>query len=265
MLIISGHYDGGNEFFSDRLDVSEFLPVDELERVSCSDSCPGLFSQLKEVYLFGCNTLNPRPLSSASAEVVRSLVREGHSLKEAERQLQIVERRRTARAAATACAMVFKDVPVIYGFSSMAPLGPVASVHAERLLPGGRRPRDRSAAARAAACSGNSRLRGMSVTQGMTDEDPHADVRRDVCQFADDRLSDAQKLDFVHQILQRPTAEARIHLDRIQRLTHGARRPRTADAGGGPGARGHRARRRRPDALSRLRTRCRPACGAARA
>ena len=27
---------------------------------SCSDSCPGLFSQLKEVYLFGCNTLNAR-------------------------------------------------------------------------------------------------------------------------------------------------------------------------------------------------------------
>ena len=60
VLIISGHYDGGNEFFSDRLDVREFLPVAELERVSCSDSCPGLFSRLKEVYLFGCNTLNPR-------------------------------------------------------------------------------------------------------------------------------------------------------------------------------------------------------------
>ena len=58
VLVISGHYDGGNEFFSDRLEAREFLPVDEMERVSCSDSCPGLFSQLKEVYLFGCNTLN---------------------------------------------------------------------------------------------------------------------------------------------------------------------------------------------------------------
>ena len=84
MLIISGHYDGGNEFFSDRLELREFLPVAELERVSCSDSCPGLFSRLKEVHLFGCNTLNPEPQSSASAEIVRSLVREGHSPKEAE-------------------------------------------------------------------------------------------------------------------------------------------------------------------------------------
>ena len=52
----------------------------------------------------------------------------------------------------------------------------------------------------------------------MTDKDPHADVRRDVCQFADDRLSDAQRLDFVHQLLQREMAQARIHLDRIQRV-----------------------------------------------
>ena len=104
MLVISGHYDGGNEFFSDQLEAREFLPVDELERVSCSDSCPGLFSHLKEVYLFGCNTLNPEPQSSASAEIVRSLVREGHSPKEAERQLRVAGRRATARAAATACA-----------------------------------------------------------------------------------------------------------------------------------------------------------------
>jgi hypothetical protein len=71
----------------------EHLPVDELERVSCSDSCPALFSRLKEVYLFGCNTLNPLPQSSASADIVRSLVREGHSLKAAAQQLQSPERR----------------------------------------------------------------------------------------------------------------------------------------------------------------------------
>jgi hypothetical protein len=52
----------------------------------------------------------------------------------------------------------------------------------------------------------------------MTDQDPHAALRRDVCQFADDRLSDAKKLDFVHQLLQRDTVQARVHLDRIQRL-----------------------------------------------
>src|SRR5689334_14376713 len=59
LLVVSGHFDGGDEFYSDRLDARESLPVSEMQRVSCSDSCPGLFSQLKEVYLFGCNTLNP--------------------------------------------------------------------------------------------------------------------------------------------------------------------------------------------------------------
>ena len=85
VLVISGHYDGGNEFFPDRLEANEFLPVAEMERVSCSDSCRGLFSQLKEVYLFGCNTLNPEAVRSTSAEIGRSLVRSGHSRADAER------------------------------------------------------------------------------------------------------------------------------------------------------------------------------------
>src|SRR4030095_13362912 len=72
VLVVSVHCDGGNEFFADNVGASEFLPVDEMERVSCSASCPGLFSQLKEVYLFGCNKLNAGANKSASAEVVRS-------------------------------------------------------------------------------------------------------------------------------------------------------------------------------------------------
>ena len=117
VLIISAHYDGGNEFFSDRLEAREFLPVSELERVSCSDSCPALFSRLKEVYLFGCNTLNPQPQSSASAEIVRSLVREGYSPKEATRQLQSLNAAH-GESSRDRMRQIFNDVPVIYGFSS---------------------------------------------------------------------------------------------------------------------------------------------------
>src|SRR5213592_317328 len=83
VLVISGHFDAGTEFYSDRLDAREFLPVEEMERVSCSESCPGLFSQLKEVYLFGCNTLNAEAMRSASGEIVRSLIRSGHSAADA--------------------------------------------------------------------------------------------------------------------------------------------------------------------------------------
>jgi hypothetical protein len=215
VLIISGHYDGGNEFFSDRLETKEFLPVDEMERVSCSDSCPGLFSRLKEVHLFGCNTLNSEAQSSASAEIVRSLMREGHSPKEAERQLRLLNAGH-GQSSRDRMRQVFKDVPVIYGFSSVAPLGPIAAATLNGYF--------RANGAREIGQGrASSRLLGqfapfaMTVTQGMTDQDPHAAVRRDVCQFADDRSSDAEKLGFVHQLLQRQMAQTRIHLDRIQR------------------------------------------------
>lgn len=216
VLIISGHYDGGNEFFSDSLETSEHLPVDEMERVSCSDTCPGLFSQLKEVHLFGCNTLNPEPHSSASAEIVRSLVREGHSLKAAVQHLRALNAGH-GESSRDRMRQVFKDVPVIYGFSSVAPLGPIAASNLNAYFRAG-------GAAEIGQGRTSRRLLGqfapfaMTATQGMTDQDPHAAVRHDVCQFADERLSDTTRLEFVHQLLQREMAQARVHLDRIQRF-----------------------------------------------
>ena len=215
VLIISGHYDGGNEFFSDRLETREFLPVDELERVACSDSCPGLFSQLKEVHLYGCNTLNSQANSSVTAEVVRSLVREGHSPKTAERKWQALSAGH-GESSRDRMRQVFKDVPVIYGFSSVAPLGPIAaSTLNSYFRSGGAREIGQGRAS--SRLLGHFSAFGITVTQGMTDQDPHAAVRADVCRFADDRLSDTEKLGFVHQVLRREVAQARVHLDRIQR------------------------------------------------
>lgn len=214
VLVISGHYGAGNEFFSDALETREFLPIGELERVSCSDSCPSLFSRLKEVYLFGCNTLNPHAQHPASGEVARSLVREGRSPVEADRLARLLSSGH-GESSRDRMRLVFKDVPVIYGFSSSAPLGPAAASTLSRYF---------QAAGPGEIGNGhaNSRLLahfsplGMVVARGMTDADPHADMRQDVCKFADDRLSDAQRLAFVHQLLQRPTAEARMLLDRIE-------------------------------------------------
>jgi len=216
VLIISGHYDGGNEFFSDRLETREFLPVDELERVSCSDSCPGLFSQLKEVHLFGCNTLNPEANSSATAEIVRSLVREGRSPKEAQRQWRTLNASH-GESSRDRMRQIFKDVPVIYGFSSVAPLGPLAAATLNRYFRGNGA-REVGVGRTSRSLLGHFAPFGMTVTQGMTDRDPHAAVRDDVCRFADDRLPDADKLGFVHQVLRREVAQARVHLDRIQRF-----------------------------------------------
>ena len=215
MLIISGHYDGGNEFFSEHVEASEFLPVAELERVSCSGSCPGLFSRLKEVYLFGCNTLNPEAQRSVSANAVATLVEGGLPKAEAERLVRSLNAR-YGESSRDRMRLVFNDVPVIYGFSSVAPLGPTAAGILNRYF-------QTAGTSEVATGRPSSRLLGqfsahsLTVTRGMTDADPNAGVRRDVCQFADDRSSTARKIAFVHHLLQRPMPEVRMFMDRIQR------------------------------------------------
>ena len=67
----------------------------------------------------------------------------------------------------------------------------------------------------------------MTVASGSTDLDSQAGYRRDMCQFADDRLSPAAKLAFVHALLDRDMAEVRMFLDPIEKyaasLTDGDR------------------------------------------
>ena len=121
-LIISGHFDGGEEFYTDSHDASEYLTVAEMERASCSDSCPGVFSQLKEVYLFGCNTLKPEPRYTASAEILRGLVRSGHAAADAARVSALLGERH-GESNRDRMRQIFRNVPVVYGFSSKAPLG----------------------------------------------------------------------------------------------------------------------------------------------
>src|SRR5437660_7602539 len=136
VLVISGHYDGGNEFFSDQLEAREYLPVAEMERVSCSDSCPGLFSQLKEVYLFGCNTLNADAQNTVSAEIGRSLLRSGHSPADVERLSRVLNERHND-SNRDRMRQIFVNVPLIYGFSSKAPLGATAGPLLDRYFQSG--------------------------------------------------------------------------------------------------------------------------------
>ena len=217
VLLISGHFDGGDEFYSDRVDARESLPVDEMERVSCSDSCPGLFSQLKEVYLFGCNTLNPDKLSNASAEVTRALLRSGHSAADAARIAQFLSAEH-ADSNRDKMRMIFKDVPVIYGFSSKAPLGAKAGPMLERYFNTGATPAigtGRPSEKLLQLFAGSS----MTVASGATDADPQAGYRRDMCRFVDDRLSAEQRVAFVHALLDRDMAEVRAFLDPLEKYS----------------------------------------------
>ena len=215
-LIISGHFDDGTEFYTDRFDDREFLTVHELQHASCSASGSGLFSQLKDVYLFGCNTLKAEPRYGASAEVARSLVRSGQTPADAQRVAALLSDR-YGQSNRDRLRHVFKDVPVLYGFSSKAPLGRTAGPLLDRYF--------QSAPAGEVASGRVSptllKLFGpssMIAVAGLTDADPHAGLRRDVCGFADDRSSEVQKLAFMHQVLQRDVTEARMLLDQLERF-----------------------------------------------
>lgn len=216
VLIVSGHYDGGNEFFSDQVEAREFLPVAELERVSCSDPGDGLFSRLDEVYLFGCNTLNAEATKRPSCEVERSLVRSGRKPEEAARIARTLAERH-AESSKDRMRLIFAGVPVIYGFAATAPVGPVAASLLDgyfRAGGGG----DTGSGKVSARLVERFRAHSLVATRGVTAADPEASHRKDVCAFADDRLSLAEKLAFVHRLLDREIAEVRMFLERIEAL-----------------------------------------------
>jgi hypothetical protein len=222
VLVISGHFDDGDAFYTDRLDQRESLPVDELERVSCSESCPGVFSQLKEVYLFGCNTLNALPRRSASPEMARSLVRAGYSQADAEAIARSLAERH-AESNRDRMRHVFKDVPTIYGFSGKAPLGRYAGPMLDRYLATGGAGEVASGKPSAALLGTFSKV-GLVALPGLSDADPTAGVRNDACRFHDERDAAASRIAFVHDLLRRPAAEVRMFLDAIERwsMTLGA-------------------------------------------
>ena len=215
VLIISGHYDGGNEFFSDRGEASEFLPVDEMERVSCSDSCPGLFSQLKEVYLFGCNTLNSGANRSASAEIERSLVRSGHSPADAERLVRVLAARH-GESSRDRMRLIFMNVPVIYGFSSVAPVGPAAAAILGRhfQVDGTSEVGSGRASARLLGQFGG---HSMVVTRGLNDDGSAGwPIGRTSASLPTIDCRTARKLEFVHRLFGREMAEVRMFLDSVE-------------------------------------------------
>jgi hypothetical protein len=215
VLLISGHFDDGTEFYSDRLGARESLATDELERVSCSNSCPGLFSRLKEVYLFGCNTLEAQPLTIPSGEVGRSLVRAGYTPIDADRRARKL-RELYGDSNRDRMRHIFADVPVIYGFSAKAPLGPTAASLLNRYF-------QSSVSGEIGAGHASPKLlslfapSSMTVAAGLRASDSDAGFRKDACHFSDDRLSAAEKLAFVHALLGREMAEVRMLLDRIER------------------------------------------------
>lgn len=211
VLIVSGHF-AGSEFYSDRPDIDETLAVDEIERVACGGSCPDLFSHLKEVYLFGCDSLKSEPVRSAMPEIVRGLVREGRSRDDAERFARKLSER-NAEDARDRMRRIFPNVPVIYGFASLAPYGRVSGPLLQRFFDlGGTVGTGQPSASLLRLFAPHH----MVVTRGLTDADPDADFRARVCRYYDDRLGPARKLAVVAEALRGDMPEIRMSFDRVE-------------------------------------------------
>jgi hypothetical protein len=209
VLLVSGHF-AGSEFYSSRPETRETLEVDEIERVQCSGSC-GLFAKLKEVYLFGCDSLKPEPVKSAMPEIVRGLVKAGAGAAQA----QAVARAWSEREAESSRARMqrlFTNVPVIYGFSSLAPYGRVAGPMLERFFNNG----GAQDVGTGQASEGLLKIfapASMTVTRGAA-EDPS-------CRYHDDRVSAARKLDALAAELAGEMPAARMAFGRLEKFLAG--------------------------------------------
>lgn len=213
ILVVSGHF-AGTDFYSSRH--GEHLPVDEMERVACSDSCPGLFSQLKEVYLFGCDTLKPEPVRSATPEIVRALLAAGHSRSDADVAARELSRRH-GESARDRMRRIFAGVPVIYGFSSLAPYGRVAGPMLRGYFEAG----GADEVGRGEPSARLLRLFGpasMVATPGQRSGDHDAAFRAEACRYHDERISRGERLAFVGEILAGERTQLRMNFDRIERL-----------------------------------------------
>ncbi|HSW81906.1 MAG TPA: hypothetical protein VLH12_00420, partial [Usitatibacter sp.] len=171
-----------------KIESREHLRMDELERASCSESCPGVFANLKEVYLFGCESLNPDSSKYASAY--------GESGRDRMRRL-------------------FAGVPAIYGFSGPAPVGSTAAMLLNRYF-------DTGAANEIGTGRTSSRLlstfsrNSMVSIPGLRPGDARMPYRRQVCGFYDERESAGQKLAAIHAMMKRDMGEARGFFERIE-------------------------------------------------
>jgi hypothetical protein len=213
VLIISGHFNG-TEFFSEHVTSHEYLPVEEMERASCSESCPALFSNLKEVYLFGCNSLNPEPGMQAAAEVGRTLVRTGVPRADADRVARILAQRHSD-SNRDGMRRIFAGVPVIYGFSSTAPVGPVAGGIINRYFQTGHAAevgRGRTSAAMLSQFS----AQAMTAVSGLREGEAGAAYRREVCRFYDERRPVGDTIADVHRLILENPGELRMNLERIE-------------------------------------------------
>ncbi|AHI04585.1 hypothetical protein BDW_00375 [Bdellovibrio bacteriovorus W] len=129
-LLISGHF--GGVFFGEGH--STTLDLREIEKRSCDNSCPGIFSKPKDVFLMGCNTLSTKtPDKRSTEEYVEVLLQNGFPRDLAER-VAFARYSNYGMSIGQLFASAFPNAERLHGFTSTSPLGKVAGPQLKRAL-----------------------------------------------------------------------------------------------------------------------------------
>ncbi len=119
IVVISGHF--GGLFFGENHNY--ILPVNIMERQACANSCSGLLSQVREVFLFGCNTLAGKEQDQRTPEELLQVYLD-HDYARDMAEIMVASRYLPfGLSFKEQMRMVFEGPSHIYGFTSLSPLG----------------------------------------------------------------------------------------------------------------------------------------------
>ena len=120
LLIISGHFAG--MFFG--TDNNHTLSIYELEQMACRNECPNIFQNLKEVFLFGCNTMAHKGLIHRTPEEYLNILVEDYDMPKSMAELVVAGRFSVFDFTFKGkVEHIFSDKTRIYGFTELSPLG----------------------------------------------------------------------------------------------------------------------------------------------
>ena len=119
ILVISGHF--GGLFFGE--DHNYILPVDIMERQSCSNSCSGVLSNVKEVFLFGCYTLANKQSRQRTPQQHLDVLLEHHYARDMAEIVVAAIYLPFGASFENQMRLVFPQHSSIYGFTELSPLG----------------------------------------------------------------------------------------------------------------------------------------------
>ena len=122
VLVISGHF--GGSFFGTESDY--YLSLQEMEKLVCQRKCEGVLSHVKEVFLFGCNTLAGKAPDNRTPEEYLQVLLEDHIPRPIAERVTATRYSHLNNSFQNKMRLVFTSPDrsaLLYGFHSIGPAG----------------------------------------------------------------------------------------------------------------------------------------------